>query len=167
MSNRRAKIFEFDNLLKFPTFNRKINFGKNSAAIEFKNSTSPLIISGSNSGLNISGSSISVDASTIDNSIGTARGVHFKNKKFNLFALTNNSIEYVNNELWGNLGVTVLIKNHKKQDTEKPANYGVPTTPDILVTKLGANRPLLDNIHWRCESSRAKEQGQILSLSEI
>ena len=28
-----------------------------------------------------------VDASTIDNSIGTARGVHFKNKKFNLFAL--------------------------------------------------------------------------------
>ena len=28
-----------------------------------------------------------VDASTIDNLIGTARGVHFKNKKFNLFAL--------------------------------------------------------------------------------
>ena len=27
-----------------------------------------------------------VDALTIDNSIGTARGVHFKNKKFNLFA---------------------------------------------------------------------------------
>ena len=26
-----------------------------------------------------------------------------------------NSIEYVNNELWGNLGVTVLLKNHKKK----------------------------------------------------
>ena len=32
------------------------------------------------------------------------------------FAL--NSIEYVNNELWGNLGVTVLIKNHKKKTNQ-------------------------------------------------
>ena len=32
------------------------------------------------------------------------------------FAL--NSIDYVNNELWGNLGVTVLIKNHKKKTNQ-------------------------------------------------
>jgi len=33
-----------------------------------------------------------------------------------------NSIEYVNNELWGNLGVTVLIKNHKKQSNQAILN---------------------------------------------
>tara|TARA_X000001388_G_scaffold76533_1_gene74131 strand:- start:1161 stop:2180 length:1020 start_codon:yes stop_codon:yes gene_type:complete len=65
VKNKKAKVLELDNLLSVPTFNRKINFGKNSAAIQFTNSTSPLIISGSNNGLNISGSSISVDATTI------------------------------------------------------------------------------------------------------
>ena len=29
------------------------------------------------------------------------------------------SIEYVNNKLWGNLGVTVLIKNHKKKTNQE------------------------------------------------
>jgi len=70
VKNKKAKVLELDNLLSVPTFNRKINFGKNSAAIQFTNSTSPLIISGSNNGLNISGSSISVDTTTI--AAGTA-----------------------------------------------------------------------------------------------
>lgn len=34
----------------------------------------------------------------------------------------SNSIEYVNNELWGNLGVTVLIKNHKKKTNQSILN---------------------------------------------
>ena len=34
-------------------------------------------------------------------------------KSYENYAL--NAIEYVNNELWGNLGVTVLIKNHNKK----------------------------------------------------
>ena len=33
-----------------------------------------------------------------------------------------NSIDYVNNELWGNLGVTVLIKNHKKKANQTILN---------------------------------------------
>ena len=70
VKNKKAKVLELDNLLSVPTFNRKINFGKNSAAIQFTNSTSPLIISGSNNGLNISGSSISDDTTTI--AAGTA-----------------------------------------------------------------------------------------------
>ncbi len=36
-----------------------------------------------------------------------------------------NSIEYVNNELWGNLGVTVLIKNHKKKTNQTILNMYV------------------------------------------
>ena len=32
------------------------------------------------------------------------------------------SIDYVNNELWGNLGVTVLIKNHKKKTNQSILN---------------------------------------------
>ena len=36
----------------------------------------------------------------------------------------NNSIAYVNNELWGNLGATVLIKDYKKKrNTEVVENY--------------------------------------------
>ena len=34
----------------------------------------------------------------------------------------SNSIEYVNNELWGNLGVTVLIKNHRKKTNQSILN---------------------------------------------
>ena len=30
-------------------------------------------------------------------------------------SFTNNSVDYVNNELWGNLGATVLIKDSKKK----------------------------------------------------
>ncbi len=33
-----------------------------------------------------------------------------------------NTVDYVNNELWGNLGVTVLLKNHKKKTNEKILN---------------------------------------------
>ena len=34
----------------------------------------------------------------------------------------SNAVEYVNNELWGNLGVTVLIKNHKKKTNQAILN---------------------------------------------
>ena len=35
---------------------------------------------------------------------------------------SSNSIDYVNNELWGNLGVTVLLKNHKRKINENILN---------------------------------------------
>ena len=39
-------------------------------------------------------------------------------------SFTNNSVDYVNNELWGNLGVTVLIKDsNKKRNYEVVENY--------------------------------------------
>ena len=60
----------------------------------------------------------------------------------------SNSIEYVNNELWGNLGVTVLIKNHKKKtnqsilnDYVENLNYG--TVPSTEWSALGFVIPTL------------------------
>ena len=45
--------------------------------------------------------------------------LYFKEIPFSSYEnFSLNSIEYVNNELWGNLGVTVLIKNHKKKNNE-------------------------------------------------
>ena len=45
--------------------------------------------------------------------------LYFKEIPFTSYEnFSANSIEYVNNELWGNLGVTVLIKNHKKKTNQ-------------------------------------------------
>jgi hypothetical protein len=48
-----------------PRFNRKINFGANSAAIQFTNSNSRLIVSGSSEGLNLGGESIYFDSAAV------------------------------------------------------------------------------------------------------
>ena len=54
-----------------------------------------------------------VDASIIDNSIGTARGVHFKNKKFNLFALPG-----VPSEMKGMMNSYILPFINKRSKTK-------------------------------------------------
>jgi len=49
--------------------------------------------------------------------------LYFKEIPFTSYEnFCTNSIEYVNNELWGNLGVTVLIKNHKKKTNQTILN---------------------------------------------
>ena len=46
--------------------------------------------------------------------------LYFKEISYNSYEdFCTNSVNYVNNELWGNLGVSVLIKNYKKKKNEK------------------------------------------------
>ena len=45
--------------------------------------------------------------------------LYFKEISYNSYEdFCTNSVNYVNNELWGNLGVSVLIKNYKKKKNE-------------------------------------------------
>jgi hypothetical protein len=47
----------------------------------------------------------------------------FKELPFSTYEdFCTSSIDYVNNELWGNLGVTVLLKNHKKKTNQNVLN---------------------------------------------
>ena len=65
MSTRSKNLIDLDKLLSIPRFNRKINFGDNSAAIQFTNSNSRLIVSGSREGLNLGGESIYFDSAAV------------------------------------------------------------------------------------------------------
>jgi hypothetical protein len=65
MSTRSKNLIDLDKLLSVPRFNRKINFGANSAAIQFTNSNSRLIVSGSSEGLNLGGESIYFDSAAV------------------------------------------------------------------------------------------------------
>tara|TARA_Y100000114_G_scaffold146011_1_gene156284 strand:+ start:546 stop:1559 length:1014 start_codon:yes stop_codon:yes gene_type:complete len=65
MSTRSKNLIDLDKLLSIPRFNRKINFGDNSAAIQFTNSNSRLIVSGSREGLNLGGKSIFFDGAAV------------------------------------------------------------------------------------------------------
>ena len=51
--------------------------------------------------------------------------LYFKEIEYSDYeSFANNSINYVNNELWGNLGVTVLMKDsYKKRNYEVIENY--------------------------------------------
>ena len=52
--------------------------------------------------------------------------LYFKEISYNSYEdFCINSVDYVNNELWGNLGVSVLIKNYKKKKNEIILNYYV------------------------------------------
>ena len=49
--------------------------------------------------------------------------LYFKEIPYNSYEeFSSNSVDYVNNELWGNLGASVLIKNHKKKKNENILN---------------------------------------------
>ena len=70
-----------------------------------------------------------VDALTIDNSIGTARGVHFKNKKFNLFALPG-----VPSEMKGMMNSYILPFIYKRSKTK--IHYKLLRTTGITESSL-------------------------------
>ena len=65
-------------------------------------------------------------------------------------SFTNNSIDYVNNELWGNLGATVLIKASKKKRNSKVVesykhklNYGT-----IAINEWAAIAFIIPTMPW-------------------
>ena len=84
-----------------------------------------------------------VDASTIDNSIGTARGVHFKNKKFNLFALPG-----VPSEMKGMMNSYILPFIYKRSKTKtyykllRTTGITESSLFEILKDKINSNKKI-------------------------
>ena len=61
-----------------------------------------------------------------------------------------NSIDYVNNELWGNLGVSVLIKNHKKKTNQVILNTYVEELKygNVAINEWSALGGMIPTLPW-------------------